>query len=418
MKKVLALAVLAIFSACTAIKREAGYPGGNLSYFADKNLVVANTHDQRVDRNLLVLALLAPLAVHTAQNSDDAVASITAIDTVYKKLALSKSAVNNCSFASRYQNGQVSSVLDVKQAYRIIEQEFTIKADDDKITVKVNGEEIAGNSGKVTWTAKGIKHHFDGKFVVEDRADSTNDVTIANILFVEGKLYSSIASASNPYECKLKPSTTKVSTLYSSDISDSVFQFETYDFEVQRGLFKLARSSADNLGIKVTRDAVRNVSLVSAFQLLRKASGVLPVLMNYLSTYRDISIIYADAVGTRCLERQATGGSCADLREYFSKGFQHKRLSAVDLTEFRPIQKLVNIAEEAAKGEAKDWTLTEAHILAAVRHIDRACAHLQGLAGEETDVKCGQLTSGTGGDTPSNGRSKFLHAAIAKPSGS
>lgn len=85
-----------VLSACAVIEREAGYPGGNLGYAADKHAIFAQGPDQRVSRYLLSMALLAPLITETASTATEAKVSAERLDQMYGRLALLKDAATKC----------------------------------------------------------------------------------------------------------------------------------------------------------------------------------------------------------------------------------------------------------------------------------------------------------------------------------
>ncbi len=96
-------ATLAI-SGCTVIKNEAGYPGGNSGRVADRSFYVADSHEKRVDRFFIALALLAPLAEATSRNGTDAANTARTINGFYSNLLklaeLNKN--DRCDFEARF----------------------------------------------------------------------------------------------------------------------------------------------------------------------------------------------------------------------------------------------------------------------------------------------------------------------------
>ena len=68
---------------CGLIQREVGYPGGNLGYVADRQALFAKSHEQRVNRFILTLALTAPFVAETVRSSSDANLTSAAIAVLY-----------------------------------------------------------------------------------------------------------------------------------------------------------------------------------------------------------------------------------------------------------------------------------------------------------------------------------------------
>ncbi|MEL7093553.1 MAG: hypothetical protein AAFN94_17640 [Pseudomonadota bacterium] len=102
--------VLLCLSACTAIEREAGYPGGNLGYAADSYAIFAQGPEQRVSRYVLSMALLAPLIAETASTATEARVSSERISQMYGRLALLKEAATKCVRTDTAAPGQVSAL--------------------------------------------------------------------------------------------------------------------------------------------------------------------------------------------------------------------------------------------------------------------------------------------------------------------
>lgn len=90
---------LLLGASCSIIEREAGYPGGNLGYGSDRKILFAQGHDQRVQRYLVTLSLLAPLIAETAETPIEAKLSAERIDAIYDKLHTLKNAADNCRLA-------------------------------------------------------------------------------------------------------------------------------------------------------------------------------------------------------------------------------------------------------------------------------------------------------------------------------
>ena len=96
---------------CSLIGREAGYPGGNLGYAADRKILFAQGHDQRVQRYLVTLAILAPLISETAATPIEAKLSAVRINGIYAKLNVLKKAADKCRLSIVDEEG---NWLDLK----------------------------------------------------------------------------------------------------------------------------------------------------------------------------------------------------------------------------------------------------------------------------------------------------------------
>lgn len=90
------LVVMSLLQACVPIRREAGYPGGNTGYLADRRVLFALGHEQRVSRYLISLTLLAPLIAETAETPTDAKLSSDRINLMMQRLQKLSQAAEVC----------------------------------------------------------------------------------------------------------------------------------------------------------------------------------------------------------------------------------------------------------------------------------------------------------------------------------
>ncbi len=100
-KFILGLTVVSLLQGCTAISREAGYPGGNVGYLADRHTLFAKGQEQRVNRYLIMLALLTPLVAETVETTSEARLSAERITVLYKDIEKLRAASKLCSLPSR-----------------------------------------------------------------------------------------------------------------------------------------------------------------------------------------------------------------------------------------------------------------------------------------------------------------------------
>lgn len=384
-------AALAVIAACAPIKREAGYPGGNIGYYADQRLYLAQSHQQRLDRNLVVLALLAPLAAHTAQTEDDAEASIVAVNRVYKKLRFMSKALETCNFKDRYlSNGDTATLRIVSQRLMGVQTTTVIKAKSASSKVKLSSNAKATKveglqTGEISWDHQAVKYRFEGLFLAnapeptEDGGEpGPND---KNITLYDGNLH---VAAGNS---EAVPASVVCEQIPHQVGGPSIYDFERLDFQAQQALFKLARTSADNLGIEITKASVKNVSLKGTVSLLSKARRLLPVLMNYLATYRDVAVVYSDSVAQECAKNvngMDAPGRCNRLLRYFQDGFVKMLPKVPDEKLILPISTMFKTAEDASK-TVPDWRLGDAQISALVKHVDVACRRMERFLEAEAD---------------------------------
>lgn len=78
-----AFSLFLVSASCTTIKREAGYSGGNAGFVADRALLFAKGHKERVASYMVSLTLLAPLITETAQTPTEAMLSAQRINAMY-----------------------------------------------------------------------------------------------------------------------------------------------------------------------------------------------------------------------------------------------------------------------------------------------------------------------------------------------
>jgi hypothetical protein len=97
---ILGLAAVSMLQGCSTISREAGYPGGNIGYLADRHTLFAKGQDQRVNRYLVMLALLTPLVAETVETSGEARLSAERIKVLYQDIEKLEAASKLCALPS------------------------------------------------------------------------------------------------------------------------------------------------------------------------------------------------------------------------------------------------------------------------------------------------------------------------------
>lgn len=111
-KRLIAAAALgALMGGCGAIEREQGYPGGNIGFLSDR-LLFAKGPTQQVDRTLVALAFIAPLAAEAAGTPEEARIAAARIRTVFRRLAVLKKTAETCDYSEEAFEACAASRLD------------------------------------------------------------------------------------------------------------------------------------------------------------------------------------------------------------------------------------------------------------------------------------------------------------------
>lgn len=106
-----ALLILFLFQGCSTLSREAGYPGGNVGYLADRHALFAKGHEQQVNRYFVTLALVAPLVAETVETSSEAKLSAERIKELYKNIEKLKKASKRCALPNLNRNSTVNNIV-------------------------------------------------------------------------------------------------------------------------------------------------------------------------------------------------------------------------------------------------------------------------------------------------------------------
>lgn len=86
MRYVFAVVLLFSLAGCDVVRDEVGYPGGYPERVANERLFIARSQQQRADRYLMSLTILAPLAAGLAETPATANAAATMIEASYATL--------------------------------------------------------------------------------------------------------------------------------------------------------------------------------------------------------------------------------------------------------------------------------------------------------------------------------------------
>ncbi len=292
MKKFLLLLTACVtLNACNLIKREAGYPGGNVGYVADRYALFAKGQEQRVNRHLVTLALLAPLMAETVSDSSEARLSSERIKQLYRTISKLDAARLKCALPE----------------------------------------------------AK--------------KSEAEDFVTITS-----------------------KP----CSTAEAASLEGTALTFESLSFEVSESLYDALKQSFDNLDVQANADRLLALDATEILRTILKARHIIPVIQDYLSTYRDVSIIF----GLSILDSCGTTKSCKDVKDAYSDLVNRKRTPSSEVaSKERPIRDLLK-AGEIELNEGLDWKLKPIHRISLLQHVNRSCRVLDALAkADDTSYK-------------------------------
>ena len=291
----IALTIIVFANGCNTVAREAGYPGGNLGFLADRHSVFAKGQKQQVNRYILALALLAPLVAETVEGSSEAKLSAERISDLYGNIEKLQAASRKCTLPT------------------------------------------------VTTTAK------------------VNTISLpANCTEAEAK---------------------------SED--GSALTFETLSFEVAKSLNGALKQTYDNLEIRGNASRLLALEPTEMFKTNLKARHFVPVILRYLSTYRDVSIVFGLSIIESCYPPEGTDGSiktnspepaCKDVTDSYAALINRTRTVDPDVAkEERPISDLFKSGKKALDA-GLNWDLSKVHSAALFYHVGRACKKLDALA--------------------------------------
>lgn len=293
----IAITIVAFANGCTTVAREAGYPGGNLGFLADRHSVFAKGQKQQINRYILALALLAPLVSETVEGSSEAKLSAERIHDLYGNILKLEVASKKCKLPEA-KTGQ---------------QNTDIKLSTDNCT-KEKAQSQAG----------------------------------------------------------------------------SALSFETLSFEVAKSLNGALKQTYDNLEIRGNASRLLALEPTEMFKTILKARHFVPVILRYLSTYRDVSIVFGISIAESCDLHRAKqtihpdgfklDTPCEDVRKSYEKLINRTRTADTDVArQERPISDLFKAGKKALDA-GLDWNLTDLHRAALIYHVNRACKKLDALA--------------------------------------
>ncbi len=292
----IAITIVAFANGCTTVAREAGYPGGNLGFLADRHSVFAKGQKQQINRYILALALLAPLVSETVEGSSEAKLSAERIHDLYGNILKLEKASQSCTLP-KANSGQPDTPIKLSM----------------------------GNCS-------------------EEKAQSQ---------------------------------------------TGSALSFETLSFEVARSLNGALKQTYDNLEIRANSSRVLALEPTEMFKTILKTRHFVPVILRYLSTYRDVSIVFGLSIAESCDAHKGTDGTikpknlgtaCKDVTDSYAALINRTRTADTDVArQERPISDLFKAGKKALDA-GLDWNLTKLHRAALIYHVNRACKKLDALA--------------------------------------
>lgn len=197
--------------------------------------------------------------------------------------------------------------------------------------------------------------------------------------------------------------------------TNTEFTFESLAFDASRNLFRLTRQSADNLNLRSRLSALSGLDPLNLLSRVWSARRLVPIMMEYLATYRDLSIIFADSLAAHCAALADRPAGCGTLLKTMANNFQNPTITSATITsEYQPIRRALRQSLDLADLPAmKDWSLSPAHVAAILVHIDSACAELYREQQSEDNtsaiVNCGKPVDGnpTQADFANTPRAEF-----------
>lgn len=165
-------------------------------------------------------------------------------------------------------------------------------------------------------------------------------------------------------------------------IQASGYAFETLSFDVVQSLNRAAKQAFDNLNVKVRVSNFADLNPRDLLNSILNARHLIPHLMKYLATYRDVSLVMGKAVVDGCAET-----NCTSLREAIADNFDRSRTSDFkEASDERPILKLLSEAKKEINN-GFSWKMGIDQMQALVFYIDLACRVLYAIqTQEETDA--------------------------------
>ena len=198
------------------------------------------------------------------------------------------------------------------------------------------------------------------------------------------------------------------------------YSFETLSYEVQSDLYFIGRHVVTNLDLDEEVSELIDLNPTALLQVARAARDAFPVARRSAATYRDGTIILADAVAYSCSltngeEQDQPSRSteeetdCDRLDKNLKAIFDGNTRESFVSGDERELRQLLVSARKVARDH--HWALEASQYAAIINHIDRACerAFFVQLSDVDEDTElqhCGIEVQVTETTTFSDGESK------------
>ncbi len=280
--------IVFLFGGCSLLSREAGYPGGNVGYLADRHALFAKGHQQQVNRYYVTLALLAPLVTETVGTTTEAKLSAERIGYLYQNIEKLRQASGKCKL----------------------------------VDITTETEEATSHCSKET----------------------------------------------------------------AGSLDGSSLSFETLSYEVSESLNDTLKQAFDNLEIRSNASRVASLEPTEILKTILKSRHLVPVLIKYLSAYRDIAVVFGTSIITSCHHTASSeqskklANACQDVRVSFDNLTNRTRITDAKIArKERPISEVFQ-SGKIALNVGLDWKLENFQKAALIHHVNRACKKLDALA--------------------------------------
>lgn len=165
----------------------------------------------------------------------------------------------------------------------------------------------------------------------------------------------------------------------------TALDFESLAFVVNKSLYDMLKQGFDNLDLKANVRRILTLEPTELLKVILRARHLVPVLIEYLATYRDVTIIFGQSVVKSCLEQAPKEGSpmhraCGKVDRAFVDLLDRSRDVSGDVAaQERPIRAIYHASHEAIN-LGLDWSLSKELRIALLHKVNRACRKLELLA--------------------------------------
>lgn len=166
----------------------------------------------------------------------------------------------------------------------------------------------------------------------------------------------------------------------------TAFSFESISFEVNKALSDTLKQAFDNLDLRANVEDVLALEPTEILKTILEARHLIPVLMRYLASYRDVSLVFGISVMKSCFDPMTNGirlgfeDDCKVLGAEYSGLVNRQRATEFDIAkDERPIRDLF-LAGKGALNKGLPWSLSKADRASLLQQVDRACRKLDAIA--------------------------------------